>query len=268
MEKDSGEVARRLDEIACLVVQSSPLTPHSSKELGRNLWTRSLDRVLGSVRRYARPLHWAWVATFAVSFYVYARLCALTARLKTVGAFQWPDFPQPSVLAVWHGCVNSLIVAVVARRPRAPLAVMIAGDSRGDCLALLCRLLGIRVARVTEEGGWAALGRLAAEINRGASVIITADGGGPARIAKAGAVALSLATATPILAVGTSCSPAISMPHKWDAARTPLPFGREVVAVNESRQCADFTDPASIESSRLWLQQSLDEAAAMASRAL
>jgi len=102
----------------------------------------------------------------------------------------------------------------------------------------------------------------ASEIERGACVLITADGLGPARVAKAGAVALSSATATPVFAVGADSHPALSMPHKWDATRIPLPFGRLAMAINEARHCPDFTDTTSIENARLWLQQALRESPA------
>ncbi len=269
MRKEADNVAQRLEEIARLSTQAGWPTPQTAKERGRNWWTRTVDVVLAALRRYAPPLHWLWAAALAICLYVYARLCALTVRLTASGAIQWPDIPPSCVLALWHGCAPSLIVAIAARKPRAPLAMMITGDPRGDCLSLLCRLLGLRVARVVgQEGGWAALAELAGEIERGACVIITADGLGPARVAKAGAVALSSATATPILMVGADCSLAISMPHKWDAARIPLPFGRVAIAINESRHCPDLTDPASIENARLGLQQALNEAAATATRAL
>jgi lysophospholipid acyltransferase (LPLAT)-like uncharacterized protein len=231
--------------------------------------TRSLDAIFAVARHYAPPLHWLGAAALAVCLYLYAHICALTIRLTAVGGVAWPADPQPGVWAIWHGGVNALIVAITARRPRTPLAVMIAGNPRGDSLALLCRLLGLRVARVAEdEGGWSALAELSGEIERGACVIITADGSGPARVARVGAVALASATGAPVFAFGADCHPAISMPHKWDEARTPLPFGRVAVAVSEPRHCPEFTDSGSIEDARLWLQQALDEAAALAARAL
>lgn len=267
MRKEADNVAHRLEELARLTARSGSPMPHTAKERGRNWWTRLVDTALIATRRYAAPLHWIGAAALALCLYIYAQLCAHTVRLAAIGAVQWPAVPQACVLTIWHGGVNSLIVAIAARRPRVPLAILIAGDPRGDCLSLLCRLLGLRVVRVTDgERGWMALADLASEIERGACVIITADGGGPARIAKAGAVALASATSTPILATGADCYPAISMPHKWDAARTPIPFGRVTVAINESSHCPGFTDPTAVEDARLWLQQSLDEAAAMASR--
>jgi lysophospholipid acyltransferase (LPLAT)-like uncharacterized protein len=261
IRKEPVDVAQRLDEISRLVAHLDSSATRLAKQ-GRNWWTRSIDVAITAVRHYLPPLHWIGATVLAVCFYVYARLCALTVRLSTAGVYQWPEIPDPCVLSVWHGGVNSLIVAIAARKPSRPLAILIAGDPRGDCLSFLCRLLGLRVVRIAgRDGGWRALARLAHEIKQGACAIITADGGGPAHLAKAGAVALSSVTATPILAVGTHCHPAIGMPHKWDAARTPIPFGRVAVSIHGSCYCPEFTDRLSVDDARLRLQHELSEAA-------
>jgi lysophospholipid acyltransferase (LPLAT)-like uncharacterized protein len=160
------------------------------------------------------------------------------------------------------------MIVVAARRPHSPMAIMVARDPRGDCLALFCRLLGLRVVR-GERGkrGWEALAELAAEIERGTCAVLTADGGGPAFVAKLGAAALSSATGAPVLSVGTACRPAIFEGHKWDQARTPLPFGRVAIALGPSATCPALTDSSGIESARNWLQDALDQITATARRA-
>jgi lysophospholipid acyltransferase (LPLAT)-like uncharacterized protein len=146
---------------------------------------------------------------------------------------------------------------------------MIARDPRGDALALFCRLLGLHVVRGDSmEGGWVALERLVGEIERGACVLITADGIGPARIAKVGVVALSAATNAPIVTVGADCSPAIIQRHKWDAARIPLPFGRVAVTIGESRHFSVFDNLEALGRARLWLRRALNAATAEAKRSL
>jgi lysophospholipid acyltransferase (LPLAT)-like uncharacterized protein len=137
---------------------------------------------------------------------------------------------------------------------------MVARDPRGDSLSLLCHLLGLGVVRGDrEQGGWEALIELAGEIERGACVIITADGGGPAREAKTGAVALASATGAPLIALGADCHPALSMPHKWDAPRNPIPFCRLAVTTSESYHCPFPLDLPSLEQSRCRLQSILNE---------
>jgi lysophospholipid acyltransferase (LPLAT)-like uncharacterized protein len=136
---------------------------------------------------------------------------------------------------------------------------MISGDSRGDYLALLCRLVGFHVVRgSSEEHGWRALAELAKALQNEACVIITADGGGPARIAKVGAVALASSVSAPLLPLAVDCYPAVEERHKWDRARNPLPFGSITMAIASGRVFEPFTNPEEIERARAWLEQELD----------
>jgi lysophospholipid acyltransferase (LPLAT)-like uncharacterized protein len=148
------------------------------------------------------------------------------------------------------------------------MAIMIARDPRGDCLALFCRLLGLRVVRgESGESGWEALAQLAREMARGGCAVITADGGGPARVAKVGAVALAAATGALLLPVGADCRPAIYERHKWDRVRTPLPFGHVAVALGRLCDSPAMTDLAQIDEARRRLQDSLNKVVATARRA-
>jgi lysophospholipid acyltransferase (LPLAT)-like uncharacterized protein len=140
-------------------------------------------------------------------------------------------------------------------------AIMVARDPRGDCIALLCKLIGLRVVRGdSEHSGWEALSVLARHVERGSCALITADGSGRARRAKVGAVAVASATGMPLV-VGADCRPAIFERHKWDSARTPLPFGRVAIAVGKTSSLQLFRDASDIEAARLWLQSALDEGA-------
>jgi lysophospholipid acyltransferase (LPLAT)-like uncharacterized protein len=172
-------------------------------------------------------------------------------------------------MAVWHGSAPSLLVAILARKPRAPIAIMVSRDPRGDCLTLLCRMIGLRVVRgSSEEGGWEALSELAREVERGVCVLITADGEGPAQVAKVGAVALAAATGTPLIAIGADCRPALSERHKWDRARIPLPLGRVAIAGGEPRRLPFVDKTESIEEARFELQSALEDATLSARLAL
>jgi lysophospholipid acyltransferase (LPLAT)-like uncharacterized protein len=149
------------------------------------------------------------------------------------------------------------------------MAIMVARDPRGDCITLLCRMLGLRVVRgESGEGGWEALAELAREIPGGACAVITADGGGPARIAKFGALALSAATGAPLLPVGVDCHPAIYEPHKWDRVRTPVPFCRVAIGLGQPRTYPVLDDLTSMEAARGRMQDALCEITAKARRAV
>lgn len=240
------------------------LLPHpersAARDLGRNFLTRTVDTAFALLRKYLPPLHWIGVALIASILFLYARLVALTARLVTTGERPWPNVPSPCVLALWHRDAPSLLVAFAKRRPRGRSVIMIAQDSRGDFLALLCRLVGLGVVRGdSETGGWEALLQLADELMGGASVILTVDGGGPARIAKVGAVALASSVGVPLIPLTADCHPAIQEHHKWDAARNPLPFCSLLIAIGPSRKFDVFEDLPSVERARAWLEKTLNK---------
>ena len=252
-------VTRRLERMADLV------TTHESqedddKEAGRNLWTRTLDGVISFIRRRAWPVHLLGLTLTAVIFYIYARLVALTARLATSGEATWPNVPAPSVVALWHGDAPSLLVAFAVRRTAAPSVILVASDPRGDYLALLCRMLGFEVVRTNgRHSGWSELTELAEKLKQGACVIITADGGGPARIAKWGAIALASATGVPLVPLKADCTRALQQSHKWDDARNPLPFSSVSVWMGTPRRFEAFVDRESIECARKWLEETLNK---------
>jgi len=258
---------RNIEAIAALVAGKDHLA--SAPGQHRKLFTRTVDQVLLFIRTYFSPLHIVGAAISAAILFLYARILALTVRLARVGEVRWPDFPAGSVLAVWHGSAPSVIVSLCALRPSVPVAIMVARDPRGDCLALLCKLLGLRVVRGdSEHGGWEALSVLAQKLEHGICALITADGGGPAREAKVGAVALASATGMPLFALGADCRPAIFERHKWDTSRTPLPFGRVAIAIGKPRCFQVFREAGEVEAARLWLQSALDAAATDCQQAL
>jgi len=256
-EIDLATVTARLARMADLVPRDSEKA--SDKERGRSVATHVLDKVLSFIRKRVRPLHWTGLAVTAVIFYIYARLVAFTARLITSGETGWPNVPAPSVVALWHAGAPSLLVAFAMRKTKARAAILVAGDPRGDYLALLCRMMGFDVVRTSGvHGGWRALTELAEKLKQGACVIITADGDGPARTAKFGATALASATGVPLVPLSADCHPALQQSHKWDAARNPLPFSSISVWIGAPRAFEPFLDRESIESARKWLEETLN----------
>ena len=196
----------------------------------------------------------------AIVMFLYAQLIKVTARLETIGSLSWPNIPAPCVLALWHRDAPTLLVIFAKRRPPSRTAIMISNDPRGDYLAMLCRMIGFQVVRGdSEEGGWEALLQLARELMNGASVILTADGGGPARQAKVGAVALASAVGVPLIPLVADCHPAIAEPHKWDAARNPVPFCSLKILLGPPLTLEPFEDLTSVEKARVWLEKTLNE---------
>ena len=249
--------ADRLNRISELIASAKKQT---DKKPGRNILTRALDSTFAVVRKYLPPLHWAGAALMASVMFLYAHVVAVTARLGSTGSPPWPNIPTPCVLALWHRDAPSLLVIFAKRRPPCRTAIMISHDPRGDYLALLCRMIGFHVVRGdSEEGGWEALLELAGELVNGASVILTADGGGPARQVKVGAIALASAVGVPLIPLGADCYPAIAEPHKWDAARNPVPFCSLKLVLGSPRKFAPFHDLSSVEEARAWLEKRLNE---------
>jgi lysophospholipid acyltransferase (LPLAT)-like uncharacterized protein len=227
----------------------------------RSRWTRAVDTGLATIRKHAPPIHWVGARLFAAVLFLYARFVAFTSNLVTIGEPAWPDLPSPSVIALWHRDAPSLIVAFAKQRPRAKCFIMIAGDPRGDSLAFLCRLLGFQVVRGSSEaGGWEAIAFLRKALAEGACVFLTADGGGPARVVKVGAVALASAASVPLLPMAADPYPAIVESHKWDVARNPLPFGSILVFLGPPRLLKRFSDLDSIREATKWLKDALEQA--------
>ena len=231
----------------------------NDKDLGRNVLTRTIDATFAFIRKFLPPVHWLFAALTAMVLFFYIQLVAATARLITTDAKGWPHVPTPCVLALWHRDAPSLLVAFAKRRTQVRTVIMVARDPRGDYIAMLGRLVGLGVVRGdSEKGGWEALQQLAKELMDGACVILTADGGGPARTAKVGAVALASAVGVPLIPLAADCHPAIQQPHKWDAARNPLPFSTLRVSLGPSRSFDFFKDLAAVEEARAWLEKRLN----------
>ena len=247
----------RLNRISELIASSKKQTDQNP---GRSILTRAIDSTFALVRKYLPPLHWLGAAVTATVMFLYAQVVAVTARLGSTGSPPWPNIPTPCVLALWHRDAPSLLVIFAKRRPPCRTAIMISHDPRGDYLALLCRMIGFHIVRGdSEEGGWEALLELARELMNGASVILTADGGGPARQAKVGAIALASAVGVPLIPLGADCYPAIEEPHKWDAARNPVPFCSLKILLGPPLTLEPFEDLTSVEKARIWLEKTLNE---------
>lgn len=258
-ETESSSASDRLARFAELMATTGSQARVAPKLPGRNSFTRLLDTAFVWVRKYAPPVHAAGFVLTAITFFIYARVVALTARIKTSGASAWPEVPTPSVLALWHGDAPSLLVALAKRRPVKRVAIMIGVNPRGDFLGLLCRMLGLEVVRGSnEQGGWTALAELAQVLKQDACVVITADGDGPARVAKVGAVALASAAGVPLVPIGADCHPAIQQTRKWDTARNPVPFCSLKIIVGPARRFDLANDLASLEQGRSWLEKTLN----------
>jgi len=265
----SRGLSAELRRLAALRGHSSIISSSTFHKTGRNPLTRAVDSVLEFIRKYLPPIHWLATYALAVLLYSYARVVQATVEIVTVGCYQWPDLPKGSVLAFWHGCAPSLLVAFHARRPSFPIKVMISRDARGDYVALFCRWLGFEIIRGdAQHGAWKALLDIANDVQNGAGALISPDGGGPPRVARVGAVAVASAARVPLIAIGTECRPALFERHKWDRARNPLPYGRIAIACGKPLVFPLIEDADSLERARQQLQDALDHVTNEASTAV
>ncbi len=275
-----GSRAHMAEEMAklALIHQCQLSVPSESAHLigrerfmkGRNRFTRTVDALLSVIRQYLPSLHWLLVRSIAFLLFCYVRAgLRSTVALLKLGHFQWPEIPKGSVLAIWHGSIPSLLTALVVQRPTGPVHILVARDSRGDSLALLCRWLGFEVIRGdSEHGGWEALAQIAENVHKGAAALITVDGGGPALNAKVGAVALASVAHAPLIPIGADCRPAVLERHKWDAPRNPLPYARIAVVCGEPISFQAIADATALEVARRQLQEALNSVSRAARRCL
>jgi lysophospholipid acyltransferase (LPLAT)-like uncharacterized protein len=265
---DLRAALERLERIGEFAAHTRERPQPGAAARGRSVLTRAVDGVLEFLAAYLPILHWAGAVVGAAVLYLYAQLVAVTLRLVSTGAPAWPDIPAPAVLALWHGSAPSFLVAFSARKLPGRTVFMIASGARGDCLALLCRMLGFGVIRGDSgHRGWEALSSLVQELGRGARVVIAVDGGGPAREVKPGALALASATGAPLFALGVACRPALAERHKWDRARNPVPFGRVAVACAEPGEVGLLVDADAVDTASEGLRRDLDRVTADAERA-
>lgn len=262
-------MTEKIERLADLVRKAGATTHPDAGAAGRSAFTQRIDAVLLWMRKYAPPVHWLGAGASGLTLYVYAWIAGKTARLSSMGERAWPDVPERCVLAIWHDSAPSLLAAIAKAKPTVRLAIMVSTEPRGDSLQVLCRLLGIEVIRGDwEHHGWQSVVRLARLAEEGACIMITPDGGGPRRMARAGALVLAAAADVPLVVMGADCQPALREPNKWDQPRNPVPFCQIAIAMEAAVRFGDFEDAAAMDAARVTLERSLNGAASKASRAL
>lgn len=114
-------------------------------------------------------------------------------------------------------------------------SVAVSRSRDGDRIDATLRSLGYgaRARGSSSRGGTAALRGLVRLIDSGTTVSVLVDGPrGPARVSKAGIIALARLTDRPIQPVAFSARPAVRL-RSWDGSLIPLPFARIVCAFGE-----------------------------------
>jgi lysophospholipid acyltransferase (LPLAT)-like uncharacterized protein len=262
-------MTEKIERLADLVRKAGTTSHPDAGAAGRSAFTQRVDEFLLWMRKHAPAVHWLGAGSFGLALYVYAWIAGKTARLSSVGERGWPDVPARCVLAIWHDSAPSMLAAIAKAKPPVRLAIMVSTEPRGDSLQVLCRLLGLEVIRGDwEHHGWQSVVRLVRLAEEGACIVITPDGGGPRRMARAGALVLSAAAGVPLVVMGADCHPALREPNKWDQPRNPVLFCRIAIAMEQPLRFGDFEDAAAMEAARLQLERDLSDAASKASQTL
>jgi len=135
---------------------------------------------------------------------------------------------SPVAGALWHR--GLFIAAHFFRDSR--IVVMVSRSRDGDWIEAVLSGLGFADSPrgSSSRGGASALRQQVELVRAGHSAALLCDGPrGPARVAKAGVIALARAGGVPIQPVGLSARPCLRF-GSWDTTLLPLPFAR-VVAV-------------------------------------
>jgi lysophospholipid acyltransferase (LPLAT)-like uncharacterized protein len=136
----------------------------------------------------------------------------------------------PIVYAIWHG---GLLPALWRHRGES-MTLLVSRHRDGGKLAAAVGRWGYRVVRGSStRGGAGGLLALVRVLQNGGDVALTPDGPhGPARVAKAGAVAAAQRAGAAIVPLATSASFAWR-PGSWDRFLVPRPFARVRVVYEE-----------------------------------
>ncbi len=122
---------------------------------------------------------------------------------------------------------------------------------------------GARGDKVAEKGGAKALIALKRQLERGATVAMTADVPKVARIAGLGIVTLGRISGRPIVPVAVVTSRRIDF-KSWDRASIGLPFGRGAIVIGDPIRVAADASAEALEAARLAVQDGLDRVHARA----
>jgi lysophospholipid acyltransferase (LPLAT)-like uncharacterized protein len=171
---------------------------------------------------------------------------------------------------IFAGLHEGMMMLPYHFRDRTGGVVMVSASRDGDIIADTVARFGMRPVRgSSRHGGRAALDLMIDALRAGGvSAGVIVDGpGGPALIAKPGAVLQARATGLPIVP-GTWWARPLIRVGSWDRTIVPLPFSRIAFAFAEPLWVAPDADPDAVEAARVELTRRLGLARAKAQAAL
>ena len=165
------------------------------------------------------------------------------------------DEGQPHILALWHGRILEVMLAL---RDRGYVS-LVSENFDGEWIARLSAHFGFDSFRgSSSRGGARALVQAKRLLGQGSSLLFTVDGPrGPKRIAQPGAVWLAGASGCPILPVRLEANRFLTT-STWDAHQFPSPGATITAAFSEPIWVPEGLDDAGLEAARVQLEQTLN----------
>jgi len=162
----------------------------------------------------------------------------------------------PVAGALWH---RGLFIAAHFFRDRR-IVVMVSRSRDGDWIEAVLSGLGFADSPrgSSSRGGASALRQQVELVRAGHSAALLCDGPrGPARVAKAGVIALARAGGVPIQPVGLSARPCLHF-GSWDTTLLPLPFARVVAVFGRQVSVHGEITDEELERTRLEIEQEIE----------
>ena len=197
----------------------------------------------------------------------YLRLVWLTNKfsIEPAGVYARVEPQQPMILAFWHG--QHFMTPFVKTKDSHRVKALISRHRDGEYNAIAAERLGIGTIRGSgdhgsafhRKGGLGAFKEMVRALEQGYNVALTADVPKRSRIAGLGIIMLARESGRPIMPFAMVTSRYWRL-RNWDRTTINLPFGRGAVVGGEIIVVPPDADAATMESLRLRLEASLNDA--------
>ena len=199
-------------------------------------------------------VHW-WIGTLAI-------------RLRTVNGK--PLFPTQAgfaegncLYAFWH---ENILVPTGYFSSRPDIHVLIGEHADGEMIAQVAGRLGFGLIRGSSTRGGMRAMRQMMRATAGNHIVVMPDGPrGPRRHIEPGLLFLAARTGVPIILVGIGHDRPWRL-NTWDRFVLPRPFSKTIILAMEPILIPEDANKAQLEGYRVRLEQSLNDATALADR--
>jgi lysophospholipid acyltransferase (LPLAT)-like uncharacterized protein len=215
-------------------------------------------------RRIGRQ-RWAKVALGVIAA-EYIRFVGKTTRftIEPPDAFERAEANMPVIVVFWHG---QHLLATHARRSNYPVKMLVSRHHDGEINAIAAERLGVGTIRgsgnhvggFVHKGGVAAFQGMLDALSEGCSVALSADVPKVSRKAGRGIIKLAQMSGRPVFGVAIATHRRIVL-NNWDRSTINLPFSRGAGVATEPLRVDADADAATLEASRVELEQRLNSA--------